>query len=327
MVTQRSSVIVVTYNSKEFIINCIDSILKESPLEVIVVDNDSQDQTKTLVADKFPQVSLIANKDNQGYGRACNIGAQNAKGEIVVFMNPDTQGTPGWLDNLLKPLELADKSIVTPAIKSKKGGEIILGNLEHLMGFGFTNSLNPGNLKEFRAPSGFSGCCFALLTDDWKKLGGFDEAFFLYMEDVELSWRAFAKGFRIVGCSESLIIHDYDYRIDPNKVFLLEKGRYIIIKKYYTKSTLIRLLPSFLISEILAWGFGAALGREGVRSKLLATLEGIKWNGKKDVVDQFPLIMSRESKIPEFTSGQRIDEIARKLANIIYEANLKVLIK
>jgi GT2 family glycosyltransferase len=321
-------VIVVTYNSEAFVLDCIRSILVEKPLEVIVVDNHSHDHTKALIVETFPEVRLIENGDNLGFGRACNIGAQEAKGEVLVFINPDAYGTPGWLTSLIEPLAVSEKRITTPAIRSSSGDGLILGNLEHLVGFGFVNAINSMDQGGVREPSGFSGCCFALCAEHFRQLGGFDEDFFLYMEDVELSWRAFSEGFKIIGCGESVIFHDYELRVGPKKVLLLEKGRYMVLRKFYSRSTLVSLLPSLLVGELLAWGVSAATGPEGVRSKFLAIKEGIRWKGKKTVMDQAPLIQSRENRIPEnaYWNG-RIGRMARKMANMVFEANVKVLMR
>src|SRR5688572_20192867 len=87
------SIIIVTYNNQQTIKECLDSIIKNShDHEIIVVDNDSEDKTASIVK-KYTNISLIKNSENLGFSKANNIGAKQAKGEFLIFLNPDTKIT------------------------------------------------------------------------------------------------------------------------------------------------------------------------------------------------------------------------------------------
>lgn len=112
-ITRKASVIIVTYNHREYIENCIKSVLLNDPLEVIVVDNGSTDGTVDIIR-SFGEVRLISGHGNVGYGAANNIGVEVARGDYVVILNPDTIVTERWLEELLKPLETGNKVVTTP---------------------------------------------------------------------------------------------------------------------------------------------------------------------------------------------------------------------
>ncbi|MBT9150976.1 MAG: N-acetylglucosaminyl-diphospho-decaprenol L-rhamnosyltransferase [candidate division WS2 bacterium] len=94
--------------------------------------------------------------------------------------------------------------------------------------------------------SGFSGCCFAMRKRDFEELGGFDENFFAYNEDSDLSWRAHLKGFGILYVPTSIVRHDYKLNVPPEKIYHLEKNRYLILRKCFSWKDLLVLFPSLL---------------------------------------------------------------------------------
>ena len=102
--SNRASVIIVTYNHEDYIKDCLSSVLINDPFEVIVVDNCSIDKTVEIIKEKFPEVKLIKNQKNLGYSGGNNLGVKHAKGKYVVILNPDTRVDENWLEELLKPL-------------------------------------------------------------------------------------------------------------------------------------------------------------------------------------------------------------------------------
>ncbi len=329
--SNKVSVIIVTYNHKKYMKECLASVLANGLLEVIVVDNGSTDGTPEVIEEDFPEVKVIRSPRNLGYGGGNNLGVKHAKGEYVVILNPDTKVGKNWLEELLKPLERGEKLITTPKILTYDGSKInTCGNIEHFTGLTFTRGLNenPEKFDKFEYLSGLSGACFAMRREDYLELGGFDENFFSYMEDAEFSWRAHARGFNILYVPTSIVYHDYDLKVPSKKIYHLEKGRYVILRKYFGWKEYISLLPSLIMTEILTWGYSVLNGINGVKSKLKAIKDGLSVNSKKVNYNRNELLKSLDWGIPEEQlSYSAADRAIKKIANFVYWINYKVVVR
>ena len=100
-----ASVIVVNYNGKEHLARCLESLSSTKEAEIIVVDNASSDGSADLVKSAFPEVQLIRSQTNLGFGEGCNMGAREAKGDYLAFVNPDTLVEQDWLEALINALK------------------------------------------------------------------------------------------------------------------------------------------------------------------------------------------------------------------------------
>jgi GT2 family glycosyltransferase len=250
-----ASILIVTYNHKNYLKACIESIQNQDyPHEIILIDNCSTDGTVEYVKENFPFVKVVESKKNLGYGAGNNVGVKYAKGEYVVILNPDTIVEKNWLKELIKPLEKGERLFTTPKILLFDGFAISgCGLVAHYTGLTFARGYlaKPCEFKKLEYVSCFSGACFAIRKKDFEELGGFDEKFFLYNDDSDLSWRAHLKGFKILYVPLSLIKHDAILKVLPEKMYYLEKGRYMIIRKYYSWKDFLLLLPSLMIVEAL----------------------------------------------------------------------------
>jgi GT2 family glycosyltransferase len=278
VVDNLASIIIVSYNHRKYLKSCIDSIKNQDyPHEIIVVDNESADGSPGFIESTYPDVRLVRNK-NTGYGAGNNLGVQFAKGDYVVFLNPDTIVEKNFLWNLIAPIALNSRTITTPKILIYDGSAInTCGNINHFTGLTFTRGLlePPQAHSRQEAVSGISGACFAMRREEFTRMGGFDERFFLYNEDSEFSWRAHLFDLPIVYVPRSIVRHDYSLAVSPQKMYYLEKGRYLILKKYFSWKIAVILLPSLVAAEILTFGYAARFGRAGMSLKLRALCEGV----------------------------------------------------
>ena len=135
------SVIVLNFNAKEFLVNCIDSIFDSNyqNFEVILVDNASNDQTYQICKEKHSRINLIINEKNLGYCGGNNVGIKKAKGEFIIILNPDTVVEPNWITEFLKSYKQFGDAIYQPKFLSMDDHNMLLssGQMINLFGFGF----------------------------------------------------------------------------------------------------------------------------------------------------------------------------------------------
>ena len=324
------SIVIVTYNSADYVEACINSIYARRGgaacgFEIIVVDNHSSDDTVRILNEQFPSVKLRENDENYGWGRANNQGVARATGDFVVILNPDTLAEEGWLDALIQPLVGCRRLLTTPKILIYDGSTIgNCGNIVHFTGLAFTRGY--GAEKDACAVSEpvsyVSGCCFAVRRDEFLQLGGFDEALFLYHDDLDFTCKAYLAGYESLYVPTSIIRHDYRLDVGPEKFFLLEKGRYVFLRKYLSTGDVLRFVPSLVVSEVLSFGFAAKLGVRGLLCKLRAAREGFFDDVPRLRGDKENLFKHFSRTIPDDQlTTNRIERAGVRLANRIFVLN------
>ncbi len=284
----RASVIVVIYNSRRYIGACCESILAElgSQDELIVVDNGSTDGGADVVRMDYPQARLIAS-ENTGYAGGNNRGAAQAGGEYLVFLNPDTVLQSGALDALLAPLERAtDIALTTACVVYTNQPDLVntCGNTIHYTGLTYCRGAGRSRVHYMLSAevNAVSGAAFAIRRRVFEELGGFDERFFMYVEDTDLSWRARLAGYRCLYVAEAVVRHDYRPSYSPTKAFYLDRNRHLMLLKNLRGTTYLRLLPGLLLGELVTWGFLLLKGRRywGVKLRVYRWL----WDQRSTIV-------------------------------------------
>ena len=326
----HTSVIIVTYNSLSWLDNCLPALysqLFKKNYEIIIVDNGSTDGTQSFIQEHFPQAKLIQST-NLGFGTGNNIGAKHAKGEYLAFVNPDTIADPAWLTNLVTPLEANPELVTTSKIVLMDDPTKIntCGNILHFTGFGFVNHFKEESNKfttDFEV-DGISGAAFAMSKENYEKLGGFDEDFFLYMEDVELSWRIRARGLQIVCTVSSIVQHDYRLDLNPKKIEWLEKGRIKILKKHYTRWLWFILSPSLFLSFLLSLIFSLTLNLKGIA----AWFKAFNVMFSKEAIDRNkrinPYILSKGIPFRKISTNQ-LTIYSGKIFNLFFKINIMLM--
>lgn len=261
MLPIRASIIIVSYNSASYLKACLDSILAQisDKDELIVVDNGSSDGSAALVAESYPQVQLIRST-NLGYAAGNNHGARAAQGEFLVFLNPDTSLETGTIDALLAPfVSQPDIGMTTARIVLMHDPEHIntCGNTMHYSGLTYCRGAGRHKADFARSSDvdAVSGAAFAIRRSLFEQLGGFDERFFMYVEDTDLSWRVHMAGMRCFYVADAIVRHDYRPGLSPQKSFYLDRNRHLMLLKNLSLTTYFRMLPGLFLAEIVTWGF------------------------------------------------------------------------
>lgn len=269
------SIVIVNFNGGSLLLSCIASLFEQDypSFEVILVDNGSHDGSVDLVEEIYPQVNIIHTVGNIGYSRGNNLGADLASGDYLAFLNPDTIVEPGWLSELIHYLlRNPAYGMATPKILILNSHERIntCGNNVHFTGIpscrGWMQDSKTMNQPE--EISSVSGAAFIVKKCVFQEIGGFDETFFLYAEDTDLSLRARLYGYCSAYVPASIIYHRYIPRFGPEKYFYLECNRYqVLLKNLYWK-TLIVLLPALALTEIVVGGYALLNGRKYIGAKI-----------------------------------------------------------
>lgn len=225
----KVSVLIVSYNVKQYIIHCIDSINKSDytgQIEIIVVDNNSFDGSLDEIKSKLKDVVCIQNDENVGFGKAVNQAAKVATGEYYLILNPDTIVEESTIATFVNYLEqnsavgLVGPKIVNSDGSLQKGSKrsfpTISVALPKLVGLDkiFPNSkwagrynLNYLDPDEIHKVDAISGSCMFIRSELFSKIGGFDEQFFMYGEDLDLCYQVYKQGFEVHYLPTTQIMH------------------------------------------------------------------------------------------------------------------------
>lgn len=222
------SIIIVSWNVKSDLTDCIRSIADNRPAgehEVIVVDNASTDDSAEMVKEQFPEVILVVNEDNRGFAAANNIGIAGTRGKYILFLNPDTIVHPGSLDALLKFMnDNEDVGVCGPKLlyadgttqSSARAFPTLRGVLHCFTIMRaipiFRRQYNLWLMRDFAHDRQMDvdqvmGAALMTRRSIIERLGGMDEAFFMYYEEVDLCYRIKQAGWRIVFTPEPVITH------------------------------------------------------------------------------------------------------------------------
>jgi len=214
-------------------------------VEVIVVDNGSPD-----CAGLGPEVTVLDPGENTGFAGGCNIGARAATGTTLVFVNSDALVAPDCLARLCAAATDGDLVGATILVADEPDVVNSWGNPIHLLGFSWAGGYgHPASEATGGSCASVSGAVFAVRRDVYWRLGGMDEAYFAYGEDVDLSLRARLHGDEVLVLPEAVAWHHYDFSRNALKMYLLERNRLITVLTTYEGRTLLGLAPLLVASE------------------------------------------------------------------------------
>lgn len=267
------SVVLVAYNSRDDLARCIPSILAQDvPLEILIVDNVSTDGTVAWLRETYPSVRIIEPRENTGYAGGNNMGVRQSLGEYVLTLNPDTVVHAGALRELRRVVKANPRSFVTPKMLRPDATINACGNDMHYTGIttctglGRSGSSYTGILRPFA----LSGAAIMARKSTWLEVGLFDERFFMYLEDTDLSLRARLARCPILCAADAVITHWYTLGMCSLKFYQLERNRLLMLFKTYEARTLRRLAPGLLLMEAATWTFALLRGPSYLRARGLA---------------------------------------------------------
>lgn len=268
------SIVIPNYNGKHFLEGCLSSIASQTfrDFETILVDNASRDGSIPFIKEQFPWVEIIENPVNLGFAGGTNAGIRQSKGQFILTLNNDTRLSADFLEQVMIAIKSNQNAgIVAPKMLLMDGRINSTGMCISLSGAAWNRGMFEDDQGQYNIPETVIGACAgaalyrrALLDD----IGLFDEDFFLYHEDVDLSFRAFLAGWDCLYWPAAVIWHEnsgtLDYGSDLCIYYVNRNILWFVVKSY----------PLWLLLSSLPW----------ITGRNIASIAYYTLNGHLDVI-------------------------------------------
>ncbi|WP_203257907.1 glycosyltransferase family 2 protein [Hyunsoonleella ulvae] len=317
----KLSVVILNYNVRYFLELCLKSVQAATAFidaEIIVVDNDSEDGSCKMIKDKFPDVKLIENKENYGFSKGNNIGVSHAQGEYICILNPDTVIAENTFEKLLEfsgekkglgaiGCKLIDgRGCFLP--ESKRNIPYVKAAFKKIFGDASEYYANDLSEEEVGKVDVLVGAFMFLKKEAYTKVGGFDEDYFMYGEDIDLSYKLLKAGFQnyYLGSVKAIHFKGESTLRDKNYARRFYGAMQIFYHKHFKKNILFDLVV-----------------RLGIR--IVYMFRGTKIE-KTKFVSQYALISNKDNdKLKAVLSGDTVVKNAisdfKNETEIILDAN------
>jgi len=261
---RKISILVLSWNGRGHLEQCLPALAAQRPagteVEILLLDNGSTDGTGEWVRRTHPEVRLVESDANLGFCAGNNRLAELADGDLLALVNNDTRAEPDWLAALVDGYRAADDDVAAV------GGRIVDWTADRLdFGRGILTFDGHAFQLDFRRPLATArvphageellfGCGGNLLVerDAFLAVGGFDPRYFAYLEDVDLGWRLWSAGRRVVACPEATVRHRSSATSDllghHHRGFLFERNALRTVHKNLEPELWQRLMPAILLT-------------------------------------------------------------------------------
>jgi len=264
------SIIIPHWNGIDVIAECLKSLQKTTypNLEIIVVDNNSTDDSVNHIRKNFPKVILYENGLNEGYAGGCNRGSEIAKGEYLLFLNNDTIHKPNWIEPLIQLLGKNTKIVsVQPKILNYYQKDLFdyaggAGGMMDILVFPFAigrifnkQEVDTNQYNSKKEIFWSSGTAFLVRKTAFEIAGKFDELFFAHMEEIDLCWRFHLLGLDVWGEPSSVVYHKNAVSLpmySEKKYYLNHRNSLIMLLTNYSLPLAIYVLPIRWTLDIVA---------------------------------------------------------------------------
>jgi GT2 family glycosyltransferase len=276
------SILVLNYNGKHLLKPCLESIFEQSFMdyELVVVDNNSNDGSATYIRENFTKAKLVENSENFGFAKGNNMGIKACIGEWIFFLNNDVVLEKNCLEFLAKHIEnkKPEQLVFIPLMLKADSPELVdsAGDMLYPWGYAYKYDKVPANKFEFLECKEIAlACCGAAVFNKelLEKLSGFDEDFFLYYEDVDLSLRARHSGAKIWQIPQAKVFHKGSATVGkkaPLRLYYIERNRFFAKLKNFPLPTLIKYAPVSFICSVFSFILWTKRGflRTWIKSRL-----------------------------------------------------------
>jgi GT2 family glycosyltransferase len=257
--------------------------------ELLIVDNASTDDTPAVARQAAARAEVLETGANLGFAGGCNAGAMATKAPLLLFLNPDAKPDAGCLAALRAAADDHPGWGAWQALVTLADGEHVntSGGIVHFLGFGWAGECGRPVVAGADREVGFaSGAALTVRRAAWEQVDGFDPAYFMYSEDLDLSLRLRLAGYGVGIARDAVVAHDYEFDKGPRKWRLLERNRWRTLLADYPTGLLLALAPALLAAEIALLLIAARGG--WLREKLRA---------HADVVVALPGLLRRRTRV------------------------------
>jgi len=259
------TIIVLNYNGKQYLEDCLSSLSQTDYAEysVILVDDGSSDGSVPYVRKRFPWVKVLENEKNRGAPFSFNRGLCEARTALVAKLDNDTVVDKEWLSNLVAAIESDPQAAVSTAvIRSYQDPQKtqVVSPWVHFVGQGLVQTESISS-EEFEEVGMASGCAMLIDKEKLGEVSFFDEEFFLYLDDVDFSLRVRLAGHKIIYVRSAVVYHKSGGHLSIRqtageykalRAYLTSRNRKMLVLKNYSQSGLLLLIPGLILIEA-AW--------------------------------------------------------------------------
>jgi GT2 family glycosyltransferase len=260
----KVSIVIPNWSGQHWLETCFESLRRQTykDFEIIMVDNGSTDDSVSFTRQNYPEVKIIELPENLGYAGGVQKGIEASRSDAVVFLNNDTEAPPQWLAELVGSLERHPEAGMATSKMVKRKDKKTLDGAGDILNWYFVpfprgrDQLDRGQYdveEEVFSPSGGAGI---VRREMLEKVGGIDEHFFAYYEDVDLGFRGQLAGYKCIYNPKALIYHDVwgtSKRDSDFTYYHPMKNRWFLIIKNVPLSLLLIHLHKILIAEAIFW--------------------------------------------------------------------------
>ena len=281
-------IIIVSYNSRRYLDDLFFSLEKVAynNWHILFIDNNSSDGSVEYVKEKFagrfPNLTIMKIDKNSGFAIGNNIGLKylaEKNFDYAYLLNQDTVVAPDFLEKAMEKMDDKIGSVQSLIFLRNKEKINTLGDAIHFLGFGYcygygwTKEKTEKYLSEWKVRDPElniaygSGAGLLLNLEALKRVGFFDEEYFMYHEDLDLGWRLRLAGYKNILAPESIIWHKYEFGKSIKKYYWMERNRYVTMLKNYGAASLLLIAPALIIMEagLLLFSLRNGWWREKIR--------------------------------------------------------------
>jgi len=263
----KLAIVIVSYNVGNYLKNCLDSVKKTAQNldpEIIVVDNNSTDNSLQILAREFPEVKVIANSRNYGFAKGANLGMKKTQAEFILLLNPDTLVSECAITSMLEYMQSRPEiGILGPQLLDPDGSlqhscrsfpswSVYFSNRQSLLNRFFPSNrwsnqylLKQIDHSKIQEVDWITGCCLLLRKKMLEEIDYLDEDFFMYIEDVDIAKRAKAKNWKVVYFPSAKLVHFKSKSVLQNRLRMVvehHRSMYRYYSKYFPRNLLVRNL-------------------------------------------------------------------------------------